>query len=179
MTTISTDVETTGAGAGAGAGAVAGPAGPTEERAGLVRELAQIQEDIEHRALSALADPLISTSLTMQQLKVLLAIALDPGRATTRDLASLLAVSVASMSGLVDRLVEHGMVERVEDPADRRVRRLVVTGQGSGTVRSLVRNAGGIPEPVMRRLALDDLRALVQGVRAINRVTAELEAEGS
>ena len=149
------------------------------ERAGLESELARIQHELEHRALSALADPLISTSLTMQQLKVLVVIALDPTKATTRDLAGLLGVSVASMSGLVDRLVEHGVVERVEDPADRRVRRLVVTAQGSATVSSLVRSAGVLPEPVLRRLALDDLRALVQAVRAISRVTDELEAEGS
>lgn len=170
MTSISADLGTSGA-----AGAAGGPG----ERAELVGELASIQEDFERRALSALADPLISTSLTMQQLKVLVAIALDLGKATTRDLASLLGVSVASMSGLVDRLVEHGMVERVEDLLDRRIRRLVATEQGSGTVRTLVPNAGVIPEPVLRRLTLEDLRALVQAVRAISRATAELEAEGS
>jgi DNA-binding MarR family transcriptional regulator len=170
MTSISADLGTSGA-----AGAADGPA----ERAELVGELARIQQDFERRALSALADPLISTALTMQQLKVLVAIALDLGKATTRDLASLLGVSVASMSGLVDRLVEHGMVERVEDLLDRRIRRLVATEQGSGTVRTLVPNAGVIPEPVLRRLTVEDLRALVQAVRAISRATAELEAEGS
>ena len=170
MTSISADLGTSGA---------AGAADRPGEREELVGELASIQQDFERRALSALADPLISTSLTMQQLKVLVAIALDLGKATTRDLASLLGVSVASMSGLVDRLVEHGMVERVEDLLDRRIRRLVATEQGSGTVRTLVPSAGVIPEPVLRRLALEDLRALVQAVRAINRATAELEAEGS
>lgn len=156
---------------------VAGPTGDENERAQLEAELVAIQDEFEHRALSALADPLIATSLTMQQLKVLMVIALDPARATGRDLASLLGVSVASMSGIIDRLVEHGMIERAADPTDRRVRRLVVTVEGNETIRGLARSSGAIPAPVLRRISLADLRALLQGVRAINRATAEVEAE--
>lgn len=147
------------------------------ERAVLEDALTQMQSEFEHRALSAMAEPLFSTPLTMQQLKVLAVIALDPGKATAGELADLLGVSMASMSGIVDRLVEHGMVERAEDPHDRRVRRLLVTEPGNAALRSLVSRSGAIPAPVLRRIGLVDLRALVQGVRAINRATAELEAE--
>lgn len=158
------------------------PTDPSEEaeeaeRRRLEGALDLMQEGFEQRALSAMAEPLIATPLTMQQLKVLAVIALDPERATGRDLAGLLRVSLASMSGIVDRLVEHGMIERVEDRADRRVRRLVVTEAGQATIRSLVSSSGAIPKPVLRRIGLDDLRALVQGIRALDRATAELEAE--
>ena len=83
----------------------------------------------------------------MQQLKVLTMIAIDPERATGHELAAQLNVSVATMSGLVDRLVEHGMVTRGEDPSDRRVRRLTVTAEGSATIRSLLSTAGTMPTP--------------------------------
>jgi len=82
---------------------------------------------------------------------------------------------VATMSGLVDRLVEHGMVTRGEDPADRRVRPLSVTPEGNATIRSLLSSSGTMPTPVLRRLSLEDLRALVQGVLALERAVAELE----
>ena len=93
------------------------------ERDELISCLERMQDSFERRALSSMAQPLISTPLTMQQLKVLTMIAIDPDRATGHELAAQLKVSVATMSGLVDRLVEHGMVSREED-SDRRVRRL-------------------------------------------------------
>jgi DNA-binding MarR family transcriptional regulator len=73
--------------------------------------------------------------------------------------------------------VEHGMVTRGEDPTDRRVRPLSVTPEGSATIRSLLSSSGTMPSPVLRRLAIEDLRALVQGVLAFERAVAE-PAEG-
>jgi DNA-binding MarR family transcriptional regulator len=149
-----------------------------EERSALIAELERTQEAFERRALSAMAEPLISTPLTMQQLKVLTLIAVDPEHASGHALASLLAVSVATVSGIVDRLVDHGMVQRAADPSDRRVRRLVVTPEGSQTLRSFLSAAGTLPLPVLHRLALGDLRALVRGVLAVERVVQELQSEG-
>jgi DNA-binding MarR family transcriptional regulator len=144
------------------------------EREELISCLERVQDSFERRALSTMAEPLISTPLTMQQLKVLTMIAIDPERATGHELAAQLKVSVATMSGLVDRLVEHGMVTRGEDPADRRVRPLSVTPEGSATIRSLLSSSGTMPTPVLRRLAIEDLRALVQGVLALDRAVREL-----
>jgi DNA-binding MarR family transcriptional regulator len=143
----------------------------------LIGCLERVQDSFERRALSTMAEPLISTPLTMQQLKVLTMIAIDPEKATGHELAAQLKVSVATMSGLVDRLVEHGMVMRGEDPTDRRVRPLTVTPEGSATIRGLLSSAGTMPTPVLRRLALEDLRALVQGVLALERAVQELSDE--
>jgi DNA-binding MarR family transcriptional regulator len=147
---------------------------PQGDRDELISCLERVQDNFERRALSSMAEPLISTPLTMQQLKVLTMIAIDPDKATGHELAAQLKVSVATMSGLVDRLVEHGMVTRGEDPTDRRVRRLTVSPEGSATIRSLLSSAGTMPTPVLRRLAIEDLRALVQGVLAIERAMGEL-----
>lgn len=151
----------------------------TSEQEELISCLERVQESFERRALSSMAEPLISTPLTMQQLKVLTMIAIDPERATGHELAAQLKVSVASMSGLVDRLVEHGMISRGEDPSDRRVRRLTVTPEGSATIRNLLSSAGKMPTPVLRRLSIEDLRALVQGILAFDRAVRELAEGGS
>jgi DNA-binding MarR family transcriptional regulator len=147
------------------------------EREQLILQLERTQQEFERRALSAMADPLIATPLTMQQLKVLAMIALDAGAATGVTLAALLKVSLGSMSAMIDRLVDHGMVQRTEDPEDRRVRRLTVTADGSQMVRSLLSTAGSVPTSVLRRIELVDLRALVQGIRAVDRATANGEPE--
>jgi DNA-binding MarR family transcriptional regulator len=149
----------------------------SSEQEELIGCLERVQDSFERRALSTMAEPLISTPLTMQQLKVLTMIAIDPEKATGHELAAQLKVSVATMSGLVDRLVEHGMVARGEDPTDRRVRPLSVTPEGSATIRGLLSSAGTMPTPVLRRLAIEDLRALVQGVLALERAVQELAEE--
>ena len=146
------------------------------DRAALLAQLDELHASFERRALLSLAEPLMSTPLTMQQLKVLTLIAADRDRATGHDLAEALGVSVATMSGLVDRLAEHGMVKRRDDPADRRIRRLSVTPAGSATLRSLVSSSNSMPPQVLAQLADDDLRALVQGLLALDRVMDELAA---
>jgi DNA-binding MarR family transcriptional regulator len=151
----------------------------SSEQEELIGCLERVQDSFERRALSTMAEPLISTPLTMQQLKVLTMIAIDPEKATGHELAAQLKVSVATMSGLVDRLVEHGMVARGEDPTDRRVRPLSVTPEGSATIRGLLSSAGTMPTPVLRRLAIEDLRALVQGVLALERAVQELSEESA
>ncbi|MFT4166589.1 MAG: MarR family transcriptional regulator [Microlunatus sp.] len=143
-------------------------------RAALLAQLDALHTSFDRRALSSLAGPLMSTPLTMQQLKVLTLIATEGDRATGHGLAETLRVSVATMSGLIDRLVEHGMVVRTDDPNDRRIRRLSVTGIGSGALRSLLSSSSPMPPQVIERLSDDDLRALVQGLLAVDQVMEEL-----
>ncbi|HET9872441.1 MAG TPA: MarR family transcriptional regulator [Propionibacteriaceae bacterium] len=145
------------------------------ERRQLIAELEHTREESEHRALSAMVDPLMSTPLTMQQLRVLAIIAVDPDNATGQNLAEMLQVSLASMSGMIDRLVDHGMVERTEDPADRRVRRLHLTPEGNKMLGSLMSTAGTVPAPVLEQMELADLRALVRGMHAVDRVARQLD----
>ena len=54
------------------------------------------------------------------------------------DLAELFGASVPSMSRAVDGLVKAGLASRVEDPADRRVRRVEITAKGKDLVATLV-----------------------------------------
>jgi DNA-binding MarR family transcriptional regulator len=53
-------------------------------------------------------------------------------------------MSVPSMSRAVDGLVKKGLATRVEDPDDRRVRRVAITARGKKLVETLlvVRQAG-------------------------------------
>jgi DNA-binding MarR family transcriptional regulator len=60
------------------------------------------------------------------------------------DLAEALGVSVPSMSRAVDGLVKKRLATRVEDPDDRRVRRIAIAAKGKKLVETLVvvRQAG-------------------------------------
>ncbi|MFI8966414.1 MarR family winged helix-turn-helix transcriptional regulator [Streptomyces sp. NPDC053493] len=52
-----------------------------------------------------------------------------------RALATLLVCDASNVTGIVDRLEARGLVRREPDPADRRVKNVVVTDEGRETVR--------------------------------------------
>lgn len=87
------------------------------------------------------------SGLSMTQTKVLLELrglgeAAEPRHVS--DLAETFGVSVPSMSRAVDGLVKKRLATRVEDPDDRRVRRVAITARGKKLVETLlvVRQAG-------------------------------------
>lgn len=85
--------------------------------------------------------------LSMTQCKALLELG-GRGEATeprqVSELAETFGVSVPSMSRAVDALVGERLATRVEDPEDRRVRRVAITAKGEKLVDTLlvVRQAG-------------------------------------
>jgi DNA-binding MarR family transcriptional regulator len=72
------------------------------------------------------------SGLTLTQCKTLLMLAGPEGDQpyAGRDIAERLHVSVPSVSRAVDELVRSRLVRRVEDPDDRRIRRLTITDKG-------------------------------------------------
>ena len=65
-------------------------------------------------------DPWLAVELTMPQLKVLFRLNAQ-GPSKVGSLARALRVTLPTMTGILDRLVEHGLIRRDEDPGDRRV----------------------------------------------------------
>lgn len=70
-----------------------------------------------------------AVDLTMPQVKALL-LAYSPNGASHGEIARALGVGVSTVTGIVDRLVEHGLVERHADPDDRRLSRVRATQAG-------------------------------------------------
>jgi DNA-binding MarR family transcriptional regulator len=67
--------------------------------------------------------------MTMAQMRALMAVGYESG-CTMGELASRLGIGVSAATGLVDRLVERGALERESDPADRRVVRVRISPAG-------------------------------------------------
>ncbi|MGE5407736.1 MAG: MarR family winged helix-turn-helix transcriptional regulator [Syntrophothermus sp.] len=81
------------------------------------------------------------SGLSLTQCKALLelgGLGQGTGRWQVSDLAAVFGVSVPSMSRAVDVLVKRGLATRVEDPDDRRVRRVEITAAGKEIVETLV-----------------------------------------
>src|SRR4051794_24399886 len=67
------------------------------------------------------ADPWHECPMTMPQLRALSVIAAHQRGLSSRELAASLGVGASAVTPLVDRLVERGFAQRLEDPHDRRI----------------------------------------------------------
>jgi DNA-binding MarR family transcriptional regulator len=84
----------------------------------------------------------ISLNLTVPQMKCLCYISRH-GKINLSGLAAGIHVTPANVTGIVDRLVEQGLVTRVPDTADRRVLWLDVTEKGAANLAVLREGKAG------------------------------------
>ena len=81
------------------------------------------------------------SGLTLTQTKALLELsapAAGTGSCPSRELAERVGLSEATISRAVDSLAERGLVSRIEDPSDRRVRLIAITPAGEEAVGKIV-----------------------------------------
>ena len=105
---------------------------PGEEgRVARIDRVVASYELLMQRIASSHAPDLMEVAVTMSQAKVLYLIAASEGMRMS-ELAVRLGVSISTTSGLVDRLVDHGLLARHDDPADRRQVVVTITPTGSG-----------------------------------------------
>ena len=105
-------------------------------RDALTREILELNERIRLQCFELAGPMAFPPDLTMRQLHVLVAASQSEG-VTVHELANALGTSAPTASGLVNRLAAKGLVTRVEDDADRRVRHVQLTEKGQETLNVL------------------------------------------
>lgn len=118
------------------------------------------------------SSPLLEMALTMQQLKVLLHLTAE-GPVQSHQLADSLGITPASVTGLVDRLVERALVRRTEHPQDRRARLVELTTGGHATVDRLLAAGAQHRRDLLSRLDLEALRAVATAFAALQRAAEQ------
>ncbi|MFI6597396.1 MarR family winged helix-turn-helix transcriptional regulator [Nonomuraea sp. NPDC050536] len=142
------------------------------EREDLIQRITQTQRDL-GRFFAQHQSPLFSSNLTMRQLKVVMLLSVT-GSASGQDLAHGLGVGLATVTGIVDRLVGHGLVTRREDPHDRRVRRVELTPAGQRLMTDISEAGLEHYRRIMQHLDTDTLRALDHAIKRIHEVAEKL-----
>lgn len=89
-----------------------------------------------HALRKAFSRRATSLGVTGAQWKVLFRLKRKPGL-RQNELADMLDIEAITLSRIIDRLQEAGLVERVADPADRRAWRLHVTAKAQPVVEKL------------------------------------------
>jgi DNA-binding MarR family transcriptional regulator len=110
-------------------------------------------------------------AFSLIHLNVLAILEID-GAASMSQLALALDVSVASMTGIVDRMEKRGLVERRRDGGDRRVVLVSATEAGRGVFRELDRRRREGLGKMLAQLGDKELADLLAGHRALRAARA-------
>jgi DNA-binding MarR family transcriptional regulator len=141
------------------------------ERQHLVDRILNLQARIWEKARSHPPTEWLDVDLTMQQLKTLFV--LYGSKATMTQLVEPLGVTHATVTGIVDRLVEHGLVKREEDPNDRRTVVGCITEKGRQLMKRLITAVQLHLTEILERLNLEELRKVAKALDILK--SAQLE----
>jgi DNA-binding MarR family transcriptional regulator len=115
------------------------------------------------------------SGLSAAQWRLLVRVVKEPGVAQAR-LAELLEIEPISVSRLIDRMEEGGWIERRTDAGDRRVRLIFPTAKADVAFAKIRSVAGVVYEDALAGMSPDARRALLEGLRTINKNLADGEA---
>lgn len=105
-------------------------------------------------------------SLSLVHLNVLMLLRHN-GPMTMSHLAELLDVSVASATGIIDRMEKKGVIERRRNDDDRRVVEVHVTEEGRGVFSAMQVERQARMSKMLSTVSEPDLAALLTGLRAV------------
>lgn len=147
-----------------------------DERERLIDSLAYLQRDIARALAPDREPPFVHSTLTMQQLRVVINLAID-GPASGQDLAAKLRVALGTVTGIVDRLVAQGLVERGEDPRDRRVRRVALSAEGQLLVDRILDAGTSRFRRLLELIDTDTLRQFEEVMQTLSEAAGQLREQ--
>ncbi len=113
------------------------------------------------------------TGLSIPQFNVLMALYYKESCAVS-ELSERMDITLAAASQLVDRLVQSGLLARVEDPRDRRSKRLSLTPKGRSLVEAGNAHRLRWMDEVTKRLQSDEVKPICQAVMRLSQIAREL-----
>jgi DNA-binding MarR family transcriptional regulator len=132
----------------------------------LIADIMVAQERLQFVFAQDRSGPLFSSHLTLSQLKILMLLARH-GNVSGGELAGLLGVGPAALSGMVDRLVQQDLVTRTEDRHDRRVRRIGLTKTGSELIGNIFNAGAEKMRALLSRLSAEELATVAQATHLL------------
>jgi DNA-binding MarR family transcriptional regulator len=149
------------------------PLGETERLSALIGEL---MSQVHRRSAGDTLTILTESGLTMAQL-VSLHFLQQTGARSVSAIAATLRLSPAATSHLVDRLVQARLVERKEDPDDRRAKRVGITPAGTALAARVQAERTREFADVLGRLNPALRRRFAAVLTLVNRELASLSEE--
>jgi DNA-binding MarR family transcriptional regulator len=136
------------------------------KRQAMVEGLLELAARLFRVTLPGVPREVLDLDVTMPQLKIMFLLFVD-GPKRMSDLASDLGVTLATATGLADRLVERDIVVREGQPDDRRVVLCCLSGSGQKAITRIWESAGSRLRDLLRTLDTGNLQALTGALEAM------------
>jgi len=143
----------------------------------LIENILQLTDRTFRELFPMLPREWLHLDLTMSQLKVVLLLFMS-GPSRMSDIASALGVSLATATGVVDRLVERDIVLRGADPEDRRVVLCRLSNKGEKLISGLWQLSRDRAGQLMKGMAPPQLLLITEALEALLKAS-EVTKEGS
>jgi MarR family transcriptional regulator, organic hydroperoxide resistance regulator len=146
----------------------------TKTKADVTEEVTAALSKIVKSAKRSMRTEMEAVGLTVPQAMTLHAVAGAGGRLSARDIGRECDMLASTTTGVIDRLEQHGYVQRERDESDRRVVWINLTPEGERVQSQL----GGFFSQFGRTFSILPMRDLEQLSDILGRVAAAIEKEG-
>jgi DNA-binding MarR family transcriptional regulator len=144
------------------------------EKSQLIDHIQELEQRV-YRALHPLmCEEWVHADLTMPQLKVLLLLFVE-GPSRMSVLSSNMGIAMATATGIVDRLVERGLITREGHPEDRRAVICRLSPEGQELVDRLWQSGRSRGRELLENMNPAELRLVADAMEAILKAASILE----
>jgi DNA-binding MarR family transcriptional regulator len=133
---------------------------PTKELTKVIHEWTEVFMHRSGRDFKRFMD---ETDLSFSQISVLMRLKYG-GRSGVSEIGGQMGVTNAAASQAIDRLVHLGLVERTEDPDDRRAKRLALTTAGQVLIEKAIQTRSRWVEGVTEKLTTEEQDMIVSAL---------------
>ena len=154
-------------------------------RTALIAQIIEIEPQMLRVLGPAQARDWVDVELTMSQLKMMfvLSSAMGPADGTNGlrvgEVARGLGVTLPTVTAVMDKLVERGLVRRDEDPSDRRQHVCRLTADGQALLHRLMAGRRAFTNALLEHLDEDELAAFLRGMQVLMAAAERLRANAS
>lgn len=142
-------------------------------RAELLERIMALQAGMHEAVHVGRSSEWLQTELTVGQVKTLIALWRGDG-ARMSHLSHRLGTTVSTATGIVDRLVERGLVERMADREDRRIVLVRLSEAGTAEVAKLFSVGRAQLAGLLEHVATEDLDCVARAMEILQAAAAEV-----
>ena len=135
-------------------------------------ELINFMKHMSQRSLGDYHHCARQSGLTMLQINVLMRLYCH-GSIEISGLSDTIMGNKAAASQMVERLVQLGLVERIDDPGDRRVKKVQLTEKGRQVIDEGNTFSQGWVDEMAARLNDDQKQSIAQAIHILNELTPQ------
>jgi DNA-binding MarR family transcriptional regulator len=143
----------------------------SKELTGVIREWSGV---FMHRSGRDFKRFMNETELSFSQISVLMRLK-HGGKIGVSEIGDQLSVTNAAASQAVDRLVNLGLIERSEDPDDRRAKRLVLTQKGNTLIDKAIEARSQWIEGLTESLTPEQQSMIISALTLITEAARKIE----